>query len=128
MVQAALLYGDISKAINETPKLLKSASGTPKLPCSEICHSASEIRQMASEIMLTHNEIFANAKVIRNNISVGRGRGSRRFYCKPQAHRCHLRPLLCENYGNRTHLSRNNKSTSLYPTLGLKVLNKLYNR
>jgi hypothetical protein len=35
---------------------------------------------MASEIMLTHNEIFANAKVIRNNISVGRGRGSRRFF------------------------------------------------
>jgi hypothetical protein len=35
---------------------------------------------MASEIMLTHNEIFANAKVIRNNISVGRGLGSRRFF------------------------------------------------
>ena len=58
------LYGDMGKAINKAPKLLKSASGTPKLPCSEICHSASEIRQMASEIML---------KVIRNNISVGGG-------------------------------------------------------
>jgi hypothetical protein len=72
-IQSVLLYGDMGKAINEPPKLLKSASGTPKSPCSEICHSASEIRQMASEIMLTHNEIFANAKVIRNNISVGGG-------------------------------------------------------
>jgi hypothetical protein len=85
IIQTVLLYGDISKAINEPPKLLKSASGTPKSPCSEICHSASEIRQMASEIMLTHNEIFANAKVIRNNISVGRGFISRRFFCHSKA-------------------------------------------
>ena len=76
------LYGDRGKAINEAPKLLKSASGTPKSPCSEICHSASEIRQMASEIMLTHNEIFANAKVIRHKHKKGDHRSPIVFgYC-----------------------------------------------
>jgi hypothetical protein len=67
-IQAVLLYGDMGKA--------------SKSPCSEICHSASEIRQMASEIMLTHNEIFANAKVIRNNINKIGDQNGRLFYVR----------------------------------------------